>query len=342
MRTRYINTKGDDIISVRIKDIAKRCNVSEGTVDRALNNRGGIKEETKELILRTAKEMNYQPNHLARCLAKGKTYTIGVIGINLSNTFFSMLIESIEAQARKKGYFIELILTHNDKEREQEALKYFSIRKVDGLIIFPVGRKEDLEEVLLKMELPIVSVYNRIVCGKIVHIDVDCKKIMRNAVSYMAGKGYKKIWYLNWGIERLQEKNINIFSLEQRRCGYEEGLKKEGLGEPSVMVRYDEERLLSIAGTDIKTAVLCPCDNIAIKVLELYKRKGIGVPEDIGIMGFDNIEMLERIYPKICSVDCKIRTIGQRAFDMLLSKINNEDNIHDVVVDYSFTEGETL
>ncbi len=334
--------KEDDVIAVRIKDIALRCNVSEGTVDRALNNRGGISEKTKKLILETAKEMNYQPNHLARCLAKGKTHTIGVIGINLSNTFFSMLIEAIEAEARDNGYFIELILTHNDKRRELEALKYFSIRKVDGLIIFPAGRKEELEETLLNMEIPIVSVYNRIVCGKIVHIDVDCRKIMRNAVKFMAEKGYKKIWYLDWGIQRLIEQKINIFSLEQRRCGYEEGLKENKLGEPQVMVRYDAEKLLSIVGTGEKTAVLCPCDNIAIKVLELYRKNGVRVPEDIGIMGFDNIEMLERISPRIVSVDCKIRTIGQNAFKMLLAKINNEEDIHDCVVDYSFTEGETL
>lgn len=310
-------------------------------MDRALNNRGGIKEETKELILKTAKEMNYQPNHLARCLAKGKTHTIGVIGINLSNTFFSMLIEAIEAEARDNGYFIELILTHNDKMREQEALKYFSIRKVDGLIIFPAGNKEELEDILLKMEIPIVSVYNRIACG-IVHIDVDCRKIMRNAVNFMADRGYEKIWYLDWGIEKLIEKKINIFSLEQRKLGYMEGLKERKLGEPSVMVSFDSEKLLNIVGTGKKTALLCPCDNIAIKVLELYRKNSVSVPKDIGIMGFDNIEMLDRISPRIVSVDCKIRTIGRNAFKMLLAKINNEDNIHDCVVDYSFTEGETL
>lgn len=311
-------------------------------MDRALNNRGGINEETKRLILDTAKEMNYQPNHLARCLAKGKTHTIGVIGINLSNTFFSILIEAIEAEARDNGYFIELILTHNNKERELEALKYFSIRKVDGLIIFPAGRREDLEETLLKMEIPIVSVYNRIACGKIVHIDVDCRKIMRNAVKFIAEKGYERICYQDWGIERLVEQKINIFSLEQRRCGYMEGLSENNLGEPWIMTRYNEEKLLEIIASDKKTAVLCPCDNIAIKVLELYKRKNIKVPEEVGIMGFDNIEMLSRISPRINSVDCRIREIGSKAFTMLLLKINGENQIQDCVVDYSFTEGETL
>lgn len=334
------------IIAVRIKDIALKCGVSEGTVDRALNNRGGIKQETKELILRTAKEMKYQPNHLARCLAKGKTNTIGVIGIDLKNTFFCMLIESIEAEARKHGYFMELILSKNDKKIELEAINHFAVRKVDGLIIFPAGRDEDLSDILLGLDIPLVSVYNRISCGKIPHIDVDCRKIMRNAVKHMVKKGYENIWYMDWGIECQKEKGINIFSMEQRRCGYNEGLEMYDLGEPKVMVRCNEEKLLDIVReakeTHKKTALLCAFDNIAIKALEIYRKNGIKVPEDIGIMGFDNIEMLDRISPRICSVDCKIRTIGQNAFKMLLAQINNEENIHDCVVDYSFTEGETL
>ena len=196
-------------MAVRIKDIALKCGVSEGTVDRALNNRCGIKEETKQLVLKTAKEMNYKPNHLASCLAKGKTYTIGVIGIDLKSVFFSMLIESMEQAASEKGYYIELILTRNSKERELEAVNYFSTRRVDGLIIFPVGRKEDLEKHLMKLDIPIVSVYNRIGCG-IPHIDIDCYKIMRNAVSFIAEKGYRKVYFQDWGIECLKKKKINI------------------------------------------------------------------------------------------------------------------------------------
>ncbi len=257
-----------------------------------------------------------------------------------------MLIESIEAEARKHGYFMELILSKNSKQSELEAINHFTVRKVDGLIIFPVGREEDLSDILLGLEIPLVSVYNRIGCGKIPHIDVDCRKIMRNAVKHMAKKGYESIWYMDWGIERQKERGINIFSMEQRRCGYEEGLEMYDLGEPQIMTEYDEKKLLDIVSEakekGKKTAVLCAYDNIAIKTLGIYRKNGISIPGDIGLMGFDNIEMLDRISPRICSVDCKIRTIGQNAFNMLLAQINNEENIHDCVVDYSFTEGETL
>lgn len=315
-------------------------------MDRALNDRGGIKEETKELILKTAREMNYQPNHLARCLAKGKTNTIGVIGINLTNTFFCMLIEAIEAAAREKGYFIELILSKNSKKSEMEAINHFAVRKVDGLIIFPVGRGEDIEETLLSLNIPLVSVYNRIGCGKIVHIDVDCRKIMRNAVKHIVDKGYSKVAYMDWGIHKQREKKINIFSMEQRRLGYEEGVRENNLGDPWAMEVYNEEELVNIIRETRKQGgklgILCAYDNIAIKVMQICRKYGIRVPEDAGIMGFDNIEMLDRLTPRLCSVDCKIRTIGQNAFNMLLAQIENQKDIHDCVVDYSFTEGETL
>ena len=325
-----------------IKDIAVACGVSEGTVDRALNNRCGIKEETKQKILQVAKDMDYQPNHLARCLATGSTYTIGVVCINLSNNFFSLLIEEIEAIAKENGYFINLILTHNDPVRELEGIKYLARRKVDGLIIFPVGIGNDYEKELKSLNVPIVTVYNRI-SSNFTHVDVDGRQIMRNAVSHIVQKGYKRIIYLDIGLQRLQSKGINVYSLEERRKGYLDGIRDEML-EDNVFEDFNIDEIIRLiqykeAG---KAAVLCPYDNMAIRVLTLFKERGIKVPEQAGIMGFDNIDMLKVITPRIQSVDCGIRNLGRKAFSILLRQINGDHDVHDCVIGYSFTEGETL
>ena len=98
-----------------IKDIAAYCHVSEGTVDRALNNRYGIGEKTKRRILEAASELNYQPNHAGRSLATGLTMTIGIVCFDLYNNFFPELIDTIESEAKQRGYFIHLILTHMEQ-----------------------------------------------------------------------------------------------------------------------------------------------------------------------------------------------------------------------------------
>jgi LacI family transcriptional regulator len=325
-----------------IKDIAAACGVSEGTVDRALNNRCGIKEETKHKILQVAKELDYQPNHLARCLATGSTYTIGVVCINLSNNFFSLLIEEIEAIAKENGYFINLILTHNDPVRELEGIKYLARRKVDGLIIFPVGIGKEYEKELKTLNVPIVTVYNRI-SSAFTHVDVDCRQVMRNAVSYIVQKGYKRVIYMDIGIQRLRAKGINIYSLEERRSGYLDGIKDEIL-EDIIFEDFNADEIIRLIKCEEagKAAVLCPFDNMAIRVLNLFKERGIKVPEQAGIMGFDNIDMLKVISPRIQSVDCGIRNLGRKAFSILLRQINNDDTVRDCVIGYSFTEGETL
>jgi len=330
-----------------IKDIAKKCGVSEGTVDRALNNRPGISEKTKEAIIKVSKELDYKPNHMARCLATGSTKTIGVVATNISNDFLSAMIEEIEKCATENGYFISLILTRDDLNKELLGIKYMAERKVDGLIIFPIGQGVEYEGELKKLNVPIVTIYNRISCD-FTHVDVDCRLIMRNAVEKLYEEGYRRIIYMDLGINRLKEKKINIFSLHQRRMGYEEGIKKKGI-KGITFECFDKDRLLALlkeyretGDENLKTAVLSPCDIIAIKILNLCKNNGIDIPKDAGIMGFDNIDMLQNITPRINSIDCGARNIGKTAFEILQKKIKKEYQMGDVVSPYSFTEGETL
>lgn len=330
------------IISATIKDIALQCGVSEGTVDRALNDRPGIKKETKEKILQAAKELGYRPNHLASCLAKGSSKTIGVVCAGLGNPFFSSFVEAIERMAYENGYYLNLILTHGSREKEMEGINYLVSRQVDGLIIIPLGYGEEYEQELLQFQIPIVTVYNRI-SDKFTHVDVDGRLIMKNAVQRMVAKGYQRIAYLDLGYGTPCDLKNNRYSLNQRRLGYIDGMESEGLGIPVIMTNYDwepmEQFLRNGAG---KPAVLCPFDDVAIHVLDLMRQHGISVPEQVGIMGFDNISILNSISPRLCSVDCEIKELGKKAFQALLQIINGDITVRDYVTNYTFVEGESL
>lgn len=329
-------------MSATMKDIALQCGVSEGTVDRALNGREGIKKETKERILQTAKELGYRPNHLASCLARGSSKTIGVVCAGLGNPFFSSFVEAIERMAYENGYYLNLILTHGSREKEMEGINYLAGRQVDGLIMIPLGFGEEYERELLQFHIPIVTVYNRI-SDKFTHVDVDGKMIMKNAVQNMVKKGYQRIAYLDLGYGTPCDLKNNRYSLNQRRLGYMDGVAQEALGEPVILTDYAWEPLeqfLNDGGG--KPAILCPFDDVAIHVLDVMKQHGIAVPAQVGIMGFDNINILNSISPRIASVDCEITGLGRKAFQALLQIINGDMTVRDYVTNYTFIEGESL
>ncbi len=329
-------------ITATIKDIAKACGVSEGTVDRALNNRSGIKKETKEHILKVAGELNYRPNHLASCLAKGSSKTIGVVCAGLSNPFFSSFVEAIERTAYENGYYLTLILTHGSREKEMEGIAYLAERRVDGLIIMPLGQGIDYEQDLLQYRIPIVTVYNRI-SDKFAHVDVDGRQIMRDAVLRIRDKGYRRIAYMDLGYGSPCDLGNNRYSLNQRRQGYIDGIAKYSMGEPVIMTNLEWEPLEQFIGADGgKPAILCPFDDAAIKVMNLMRNHDIWVPKQVGVMGFDNISILDSISPRLCSVDCEMKDLGKKAFSALLQIINGEQEIRDYTTSYTFTEGESL
>ncbi len=329
-------------MAVSMKEIAKICGVSEGTVDRAINNRPGIKEETKQRILEVAEQMNYQPNHLARCLATGCTKTIGVVCFNLCNSFFSALISAIEREAKKHGYFITLVLSDNKVENEIEGIKYLASRNVDGLIIFPTATGKDYNKMLKKLGIPIVTIYNKI-SSDFLHVDVDCRSIMDSAVSFIKNKGYSKIAYLDIDIDCEKGRGNNVYSFEQRRNGYIDGMQYEGM-QPIIFNGYHRDEILNFIrdkGSE-KKAILCAYDTFAVRVLGMCRKLGYKVPDDIGLMGFNNMEVLDDIYPRIYSVDCNIKEIGKVAFYNLYEQMKGNKKLSDCIIDYEFSTGETL
>lgn len=339
MRTRKSEVS---TISATIKDIALACGVSEGTVDRALNGREGIKKETKEKILQMAKEMGYRPNHLASCLARGSSRTIGVVCAGLGNPFFSSFVEAIERMAYENGYYLNLILTHGSREKEMEGIQYLAGRQVEGLILIPLGFGEEYEQSLLDLQIPIVTVYNRL-SEKFIHVDVDGRLIMKNAVHKIVEKGYGRIAYMDLGYGTEWAGQNNRYSLNQRRLGYEDGIRQENLEEPIIFPKCDWELIQNFIreGTG-KPAILCGYDNLAIRILNMLRSHGVSVPEEVGLMGFDNIPILDSISPRLCSVDCEIKDLGKKAFSALLQLINKDATVEDYVTSYTFTEGESL
>ena len=328
-------------MGVTVSDIAKACNVSRGTVDRALNNKGGINEATKAMILNTVKDMGYRPDLLARSLVKGKTMSIGVVVFDIRNRIFAQLLNSIEATARKNGYYVNIMLQEEDPELEMQLINNLVDRRVDGIIVCPVNKGKDFCEYLNKLGTPVVSIGNRLSL-EIPYIGIDECRAAQDATEVIIEKGYKTIFFVCPALENKEKENV--YSHEERLRGFLSVIdKKNGI----TYQILDNNNYLKIIESRIKEssdkiAAFCSGDIYALEIIKYLRKRGISVPSDIGIMGFDGIDTLEYVVPALSTVYYPVEEIGVKSVDTLLKIITEEEIQNNILVDYKIISGDSL
>src|SRR5690606_17222547 len=290
-------------MKVTIKDIANVCGVSAGTVDRALNNRTGISEKTKNKILKVAEELNYRPDYTARSLVMGKTKTIGVVLFDLYNRSFAQLISAIEVRARKLGYFVYVNFSEKNKKDEMECIDFLVNRKVDGIILLTVNKGEQFESYLKKLNVPIITIFN-LVSENWEFIGVRERQATADAIDYIVSKKrYQKFIYISPPLAYLGQ--TNIYTQEERLNGLLEGLKRNNIKTKPIIIKnreYIKELEKESFIENERVAIICSTDHYALEVMNFLKEKQINIPEQVGVMGFDDIDMLKYVSPRLTTV----------------------------------------
>ena len=328
-------------MGVTVVDIAKACNVSRGTVDRALNNKGGINEATKAKILSTAKDMGYRPDLLARSLVKGKTMSIGVVVFDIRNRIFAQLLNSIEATARKNGYFLNIMLQEEDPELEVQVINNLVDRRVDGIIVCPVNKGKDFCQYISKLGTPVVVIGNRLSL-EIPYIGIDEFRAAKDATELIIEKGYKTIFFVCPALE-YKEKD-NIYSHEERLKGFMSVVTNNNEIAYQIIDNNDYLKTIEsrIKESSDKIAAFCSGDIYALELIKYLRRRGVSVPSNIGIMGFDGIDTLEYVVPALSTVYYPVEEIGVKAVDTLLKIIGEEEIQNNILVDYKIISGDSL
>lgn len=329
-------------MGITIKEIAELCGVSIGTVDRALNGRPGISEKTKQKILQVAREHRYLPDHTARSLARGRTMTIGVVLFDLYNRSFAQLTNAIESRARELGYVVHLTLTGKDREVEKTCIRQLVQRKADGVILFPVNQGPEFESELASFDTPIVTICNYL-SDRWPYIGIDDRKAMKDAADYVWQKGYRRYVYI---CPPLAYRGAsNIFTQERRWMGFLEALHERKNRLRPILIQeknyLDALERVNLSGPG-KTAVVCSCDAYALEVMHHLKSKGIRVPEDVGVMGFDNIDTLKYVFPRLTTVHYDMEEFGIRAVDCLATWLETGAPPSVPLSGYRIIEGETI
>ncbi|MCP3763476.1 LacI family transcriptional regulator [Domibacillus sp. A3M-37] len=326
---------------VTIKDIAAICGVSAGTVDRALNNRTGISEKTRNKVMKIAEEMNYQPDFTARSLVMGKTMTLGVVLFDLYNRSFAQLMNAIEQKARELGYFVYITLTDKDPENERACIEYLINRKVDGIILFTVNQGEEFDAYLSRFHTPIVTIFNY-VSSNWEYVGIRDRQAMKEAVDYIASKEYKRFIYVSPPL--VYAGKSNIYTQEERFIGFMEGIELNNAPEPLVLKdsNYLEKLQDYSFNSAEKTAIVCSTDLYALEVMNLLKEKNIPIPEQAGVMGFDDIDMLKYISPRLTTMKYPIVQIGEKAVESIVNKIERGAYISVPLLGHEIIRGESI
>jgi LacI family transcriptional regulator len=298
---------------VTIKEIARMASVSHTTVSRALNDKSRIRNETKEKILSIARELNYQPNFIARSLVMKRTKTLGLVITTIANPFYTELALGIEATARELGYTIILSFTHSDLSIEKQSINMLRSKGVDG-IIFSSAHIDDPNIVELAEEgFPIILVnrktYHPIIKEKVDYVGVDNILGGFLAVEHLVRLGHKRIGVIGGssessvGFERLEggKRALEAYNLEKVDDYFLEGdfLKESGY--------QGGKRFLKMA--EPPTAIFATNDYMALGVYQAMIEEGVRVPEDMALIGFNDIE-----FSAMKGVE--LTTIGQKKFEM--------------------------
>lgn len=307
-------------------DIAKAVNVSKTTVSMVLNNKeNNISKDTKEKIFKAAKELNYVPNYLAKSLITKRSYSIGVIVPDIQNPFFSEMAKGIEKIAEENGYSIILCNTLNSKKRENEHIRLLMSKAIDGLIIAPSDDKNESFAILESQGIPFVIV-DRVVENFEKFNGVFCnnEKGIRLGLDYLYNKNKRNIAFIGGNKEystaniRLKTyiEKVNELGIYNKEFNIEEDFSLEG--------GFKATKRLIEKEIDVD-AIFYSSDVMAIGGIKYLIRNGYKIPEDISILGFDNIDICNFIEPELTTVAQPIYNIGEEGIKLLIRLIDKKD-----------------
>jgi LacI family transcriptional regulator len=308
-----------------LADVAEIANVSKATVSMVLNNKKiNVSDSTKQKIYDAVKELNYIPNTVARSLSTKKTETIGIILPDIENPFFSEMARAIEDTAGKLNYNVIFCNSDNNQEKEKKYVELLISKLVDGVIFVSGGKSEQNLKILEMNNVPFVIVDRYIQSSK-EYNGVFCtnEEGIRLGVEYLYKNNKKNIAFVT-GLQKLKVAKLRLESfikVAKELNIYKEELIFEGEFTINGGMKATEK---IITYSHVVDAIFYSSDVMALGGLKILTRKGYRIPEDIAIIGYDNINISNLIEPELTTVAQPIYDMGREACNLLVGLINGD------------------
>ena len=307
-----------------IREIAKRAKVSTATVSRTINGVSTVNPQMAKRVWNVIEELGYYPNTQARALVSGRSRTFGLIISEITNPFFPEMVQVFESTAVLHQYEILVTSTGNDPERMQTAVRRMIERRVEGVAVMTFGMEEVMLEGLNLRNVPLVSVDSGPDRPRVSNIRVDYLHGIRQAVQHLAALRHQRIAFIS-GPLRLK-------SAAARRQAFITSLREIGLeADPGLIVEGThtiEGGIATLAQLFTRpkrpTAVLCSNDMTALGVMRKSYEDGIRIPQDLSVIGFDDIHLAQFVLPALTTVQMSQSELARLAFNALLAEVERE------------------
>jgi LacI family repressor for deo operon, udp, cdd, tsx, nupC, and nupG len=308
---------------MKMSDVAKLANVSPATVSRVLSNPELVSKETRQKVLDVINEVNYKPHIVARQFRTKETKIILVVVPDITSAFFSKVLRGIEHVAVNNGYQVILGDTENDIEREKEYINLLLQKQADGMVLLTARlNKTNLEEI--SEHFPMVLACEYMDGLNVPTVSIDNISSARKATEHLIKLGHTKIAHITGP--------INVILSRDRMRGYQQAMMSHDLDIDSAYIQEGDfsfesgynQTLKLLALENPPTAVFAFNDEMAMGAIKAAKDSGLKAPEDLAVVGFDNVKMSSVIEPNLTTINQPKYEIGKKAMELLLKLINGE------------------
>lgn len=305
-----------------IKDVAREAGVSPTTVSRYLNNHLELPAPTKSRIDAAIKRLDYRPNLLAKRLSTGKAEIIGVVAPEIANPFFTKLVAAIEDEAEQHGYSVLLSSTRGMRAREIEQISRLEDRHVDGLILMTNQPDDGTLAAFIDRHTNVVLLDEDVPGFSGPKVFVENTEGAYQATRYLIEAGHRRIAHVGGP--------AGLMSVIERHCGFMRAMEEGGL-EPSHVLfgSYTSEFGASamreiLASHERPTAVFAGSDFVAIGCMQCISAQGLCVPNDISLVGFDDMPFADLLAPPLTTIRQPVQELGRKAFQALFAVLNDQ------------------
>jgi LacI family transcriptional regulator len=307
---------------MKIRDIAQQAGVSTATVSHVINNTRFVSDEIKQKVQEVIERNGYTPNAHARTLAMKRNHTFGLILSDLSNPFFPELVKSIQECAQQKGYEISLANTNYDAGRTLASVQRMLEQRVSGVAVMTSEMDAALAERLAASEIAVVFLDVGQVGSFVSNIAVNYEKGIRAGVEHLLELGHRRIAYVS-GPQRLKSAQRRLLAFtrtmkknESAPFIFEGDFKATGGQQAAAAMLQQKQR---------PTAIVAANDLMAMGAMRELRRAGLRVPEDVSVVGFDDILFAELTDPPLTTVALPREEIGRAAIEALLHTVTSKD-----------------
>lgn len=310
---------------IRLKDIADALNVSITTVSKALNGHPDISESRRKEILEYAEKLNYVPNQVARSFRQQRTKIVGIILSDISNPYNARIIRGIEETFSSKGYYTIIMNNHEDPEKELKLVSELCGLNVAGVLLTPAAGNKKSRELLRQFNIPYVLVNRYINEKEDTYVVVDDWKAAYIGTKHLCSFCYDKIFFLNF--------LSSVSSSKNRLKGYKAALEEykiemdESWVIPDCKNQQDgyKAMLKILEKNKPPFSVLCYSDYIAIGAICALQERLIRIPENVAVMGTDDIDILSFVKPRLTTVGVPKLRLGIRCAELLIDLIRKKE-----------------